>query len=85
LKNPSKPQAQKLYENLISRGIDVLYDDREEVSAGTKFNDADLLGIPVRLVISKKSLENGGIEYKERDQKETEIFSKTSLTAKLSK
>ena len=57
--------SEKLYNSLVKAGIEVLYDDREE-SPGVKFNDADLLGLPIRAVISKRSLEKGGIELKSR-------------------
>jgi prolyl-tRNA synthetase len=50
----------------------VLYDDREE-SPGVKFNDADLIGLPIRLTISQRSLKSGGVEYKRRDQKERSV------------
>ena len=52
--------------------IVVLYDDRAE-TAGVKFNDADLIGLPIRAVVSKRSLKNGGIELKLRSQKESRI------------
>jgi prolyl-tRNA synthetase len=51
----------------------VLYDDREEGSAGVKFNDADLLGMPVRVTVSPRSIENGGAEVKRRTIKDTNI------------
>ena len=54
-----------VYEELMEGGIEVLYDDRDE-PPGVKFNDADLLGIPLRVVVSKRSLKNGGIEVKQR-------------------
>lgn len=57
--------AEQLYKELAAAGIEVLYDDRAE-SAGVKFNDADLLGLPLRLVVSKRSLKNGGVEVKLR-------------------
>ncbi len=60
--------AEKLYQELKDRGIDALIDDRAE-RAGVKFKDADLIGIPVRLVVGKKCGE-GIIEYKERSAKE---------------
>ncbi len=50
-------------------GLEVLYDDREE-SPGVKFNDADLIGIPLRLTVSKRTLENGTVELKHRPQDE---------------
>jgi prolyl-tRNA synthetase len=53
--------ATDLYESLETAGFEVLYDDRSE-SLGTKFKDADLIGLPVRLVLTPRSLENGGVE-----------------------
>jgi len=67
-----KQLADKAYEALTKKGKEVLFDDREDVSAGEKFANADLLGIPVRLVISKKT--NGKIEVKERDKKENKLL-----------
>ena len=61
-----------VYQELLTAEIEVLYDDREEVSAGVKFADADLIGIPVRLVISEKTGKK--IEWKRRDQKKTELL-----------
>jgi prolyl-tRNA synthetase len=52
----------------------VLWDEREELRAGEKFSDADLIGCPVRIVVSDKSLENGGIEVKRRVANESEIL-----------
>jgi prolyl-tRNA synthetase len=54
-----------LYKDLQAAGIEVLYDDRDK-SAGEKFADSDLLGIPARIVISKKTIEKNILEYKER-------------------
>ena len=64
--------AEQLYAELTAAGVEVLYDDRAE-SAGVKFNDADLVGMPLRAVVSKRSLKNGGIELKLRSQKESRI------------
>ena len=58
-------EADRLYEELQQSGLEVLYDDREE-SAGVKFNDADLLGMPVRLTVSQRNLKNGQVELKPR-------------------
>ena len=66
-------QAIGLYEALQKNSIEVLFDDRPDVSAGAKFADADLIGIPTRLVVSKRSLEKGGIEFKKRNQSEASI------------
>ena len=59
--------ADKLYEDLQAAGIEVLYDDRP-VSAGVMFSDADLSGIPVRVVVSPKGLKNGTVELSNRDK-----------------
>lgn len=67
-----QPIAEQLYAELLTAGVDVLFDDRRE-SAGVKFNDADLIGLPLRAVVSKRSLKNGGIELKLRAQKESRI------------
>ncbi len=64
--------ANQLYADLQAAGVEVLFDDRSE-RAGVMFNDADLLGIPLRAVISKRSLKNGGIELKLRSQQESRI------------
>jgi prolyl-tRNA synthetase len=61
-----KVEAEKLYNQLIEKKVEVLWDDREDVSVGNKFADADLIGIPYRVLVSKKSLENGGFEVKIR-------------------
>ena len=57
--------AEGLYEELLSAGVEVLYDDRRE-SLGTKFKDADLIGAPIRLTLTPRSLDNGGVEVKLR-------------------
>ncbi len=65
-------QADLLYESLLDAGYDVLFDDRD-VPPGVKFKDADLFGIPVRVVISSRSLDSGGVEVKGRMNKDAEI------------
>ena len=57
--------ADRLYERLVEGGVDVLYDDRD-VSPGVKFADADLLGMPVRLVVGAKGLARGVVEWRSR-------------------
>jgi len=64
--------AEALYQDLLDADIETLFDDRDE-RAGVKFNDADLIGLPLRITVSKRSLENGGIEFKRRDQEERRI------------
>jgi prolyl-tRNA synthetase len=72
--------AEEIYTTLVSRGVEVLFDDRE-VNAGEKFADSDLIGIPMRAVISDKSVEKGGIEIKERTASEGYIVTKEELLA----
>ena len=60
----------RLYQDLQAAGIEVLYDDREDAAAGVKFNDADLLGVPVRLVVSPRNMKNGVVEVKGRAESE---------------
>jgi prolyl-tRNA synthetase len=64
--------AEKLYRQLWAAGIEVLWDDRPE-SPGVKFNDADLIGLPVRITVSERALKQGGVEFKRRDRVEKEI------------
>ncbi|MFC1727508.1 proline--tRNA ligase [Patescibacteria group bacterium] len=82
-----KPEVRKLaksvYEMLVSKGIEVLWDDRTEVSAGVKFKDADLIGCPVRLVVSQKLTKDGKIELKNRKQKKVEKMSLNQVFKKL--
>jgi len=62
--------ADTLYDELQLNGIEVIYDDRN-VSAGIMFNDADLLGVPLRIVVSPRNLKNHCIEIISRDKKES--------------
>lgn len=73
-------KADKIYESLEKIGIEVLYDDRE-VGAGEKFADADLIGIPVRLVISEKTEDK--IEFKKRKEEKTETLTLEEVIKKL--
>ncbi|MFN2112475.1 MAG: proline--tRNA ligase [Anaerolineales bacterium] len=65
--------AEKLYQDLQDAGIEVLFDDRDE-SPGVKFNDADLIGIPLRLTVGGRSLQQGGVEAKLRHEKEKSLY-----------
>ena len=67
-------EADKIYETLQKEGIEVLYDDRDE-SSGVKLKDADLIGIPLRIVVSEKTLAKKSVEIKERSKKEFELVS----------
>ena len=63
--------SRKIYDELTKRGVEVLWDDRP-VSAGVMFSDADLFGVPVRVVVSPKGLKNGTIEISARDKSMSE-------------
>jgi prolyl-tRNA synthetase len=69
----SEENAEKVYTALQAAGIEVLYDDRND-SPGVKFNDADLIGLPIRLTVSDRAMKQGGVEYKRRDQKDKRII-----------
>lgn len=72
-------KAEIVYEALTQKGVEVLFDDRAGVSAGAKFADSDLLGIPHRIVVSDRSLAQGGVEYKQRSAEDATIVSVESL------
>lgn len=74
--------AEKLYEKLNKEGVEVLFDDRD-AGAGVKLNDADLIGLPLRIVISKRTLESKGVEWKERTNAESEIVAIADLVKKI--
>ncbi len=74
--------AESLYDRLQKAGIEVLYDDRD-ARAGEKFADADLLGIPHRVVVSQKTLEQGKLEYKRRTEEEPSMITEDELIKKL--
>lgn len=70
--------AEKIYNELSAQGIEVLYDDRD-LQAGEKFADADLIGCPYRVVVSKKTLESGSVEIKKRSEEKSELVSMENL------
>ncbi len=78
----SETIGEDLYQSLMDAGIEVLYDDRDE-RPGVKFNDADLIGIPLRVTVSKRSLQNGGFEFKRRDRDDRVIISSEDIIASL--
>lgn len=71
--------AERLYEELLADGRDVIYDDRVGVSAGEKFADSDLLGIPWRIVISKKTIAEGKFEVKRRTEPSARLVTKEEV------
>ena len=72
-------KAGKLYADLTSAGFSVLFDDRADMSAGEKFADSDLIGIPTRLVISSRLLESGEVEIKSRVHSESSKIPQDNL------
>ena len=64
--------SQRIYDELTARGVEVIWDDRP-VSAGVMFADADLFGVPARVIVSPKGLKNGTIEISSRDKSMKEI------------
>jgi len=78
----SEKIGEELYNAIKGAGIEVLYDDRDE-RAGVKFNDADLIGIPLRVTVSKRSLKNGGLEFKRRDSDDRRIVPQEEIIATL--
>lgn len=73
-----KEKAESIYSELKSSGIDVLYDDRDE-SPGIKFNDADLLGIPIQIIAGSKNLKDGNVEIKYRASGKRDIIALDQL------
>ncbi len=74
--------AEKLYNQIDKVGIEVLFDDRPE-SPGVKFNDADLLGIPLRVTVSPRTLKEDSFELKKRTEKETELVPMVKAVSRL--
>lgn len=79
-----KDEAEKIYRDLTSKGIEVLYDDREENSAGEKFADADLIGCPIRVVVSNKTTDKNSAEIKIRNEKELKLVKLSDVVATIS-
>lgn len=84
--NPDKENvgeiSEQLYRDLDAAGIEVLFDDRGE-KAGFMFNDADLIGIPFRILVSPKSLPEGNIEFKRRGQKDPEFWPLSEVVTRM--
>jgi len=66
-------ETDKIYQDLESAGIEVLYDDRADIAAGAKFADSDLMGCPYRVVVSEKTLKEKSVELKRRDSEKVEL------------
>ena len=75
-------EADKLYAELTAAGIEVLYDDRTD-RPGVKFNDADLIGNPIRLSVSKRTLAEGEAELRLRSESESTMIPLTDVVGKI--
>jgi len=78
------PVADRLYEELWAAGVEVLYDDRE-ATPGVKFNDADLVGLPLRLTVAPRGLASGMVELKRRDRQERELVPLEEIITRIKK
>jgi len=67
-------EGEKLYEMFQQQGVEVLFDDRSKTTAGEKFIDADCIGIPFRMGVSEKTLEQKSVEVKKRNEEQTKLF-----------
>ncbi len=76
--------ADKVYQGLQREGIEVLFDDRDD-SPGIKFNDADLLGMPLRLTLSPRTMQSDSVEAKWRTEKEAQLLPLDNLTVQVDK
>lgn len=73
-------EANEVYGDLSKAGVEVLYDDKEDKTAGEKFADADLIGCPVRIVVSKKTLEKDSVELKHRNENDFKLIKLTEVS-----
>jgi len=82
--NKIKLASEKIYRELEASGIEVLFDDREgETSTGEKFADADLIGCPIRLVVSERTLEQDSVEVKKRGEEKKELVKLSHVTSNM--
>ena len=77
-------ESQKIYNDLIDAGLEVLIDDRDE-TPGVKFNDADLIGVPIRITVSERSLKKGNVELKLRRSEEKKPVKLSEVIAVIKK
>jgi prolyl-tRNA synthetase len=78
------PTAEKIYQELQKEGIEVIFDDRDD-SPGVKFNDADLLGIPLRLTLSPRTLQSQSVEAKWRTENKAQLLPLKNLAIQVKK
>ena len=76
--------AEDLYHQLWESGIETLYDNRTDQTPGVKFNDSDLIGLPLRIVVSPRNLKNGQLEVKTRESNESELIKSTDIVSWIS-
>jgi prolyl-tRNA synthetase len=76
-------KGEELYKKLLDNGVEAIYDDRQDKTAGEKFADADLIGCPTRIVVSKKTREKDSVELKRRDAKDVKLVSADSFISEL--
>jgi prolyl-tRNA synthetase len=75
--------SEELYRDLARAGIETLYDDRADVTPGFKFNDADLLGMPLQLIVGEKNLKDGNVELKERRVHRRTMFKREQVVQEI--
>lgn len=78
-----KKEADRIYELLNENGVDVLYDDRDGARAGEKFADSELIGIPFRLIVSEKTIAQGGVESVERESGKSTFIPESAILESL--
>ena len=76
----TRSKAEELYNELQNASISILFDDRDE-RAGVKFNDADLIGCPIRITVGEKNLKVGMVELKPRKEKENQVIKKAEINS----
>jgi prolyl-tRNA synthetase len=76
----AEAKADEIYKSLLDEGFEVLYDDRD-VSAGAKFADSDLIGIPYRVLVSAKTLDKQSVEFKKRNETEAKLVNISDLAS----
>jgi prolyl-tRNA synthetase len=75
-----KQKTEEIYEILQNKNFEVLYDNRDDKTAGEKLADSDLIGIPLRVIVSKKTLEQDSVEVKRRDTADACLIKLTDIT-----
>ena len=78
-----RKQTEKIYKDLEKQEIEILFDDREDKSVGEKFADADLIGIPYRVVVSERTLEKSSVEIKQRNKNQAKLCLLNQLKSKI--